>query len=109
MRTSGAANAYSGCRKPARCATTLRPPVVVYLVSSIGYGLIASDEVIPEDHKVPFDEALRGLGLLLDRGLAPTHIKGRNAARALVVAMVEKMQAALRELDTTGAENHRAA
>jgi hypothetical protein len=84
-------------------------PVVVHLVSSIGYGLIASDEVIPEDHKVPFDEAFRGLGLLLDRGLAPTHTKGRNAARALVVAIVEKMQAALRELDTTGAENHRAA
>jgi AcrR family transcriptional regulator len=84
-------------------------PVVVYLVSSIGYGLIASDEVIPEDHKVPFDEALRGLGLLLDRGLAPMRTKGRKAARALVVAMVEKMQAALRELDTAGLVGHRAA
>jgi AcrR family transcriptional regulator len=82
--------------------------VIVYLVSSIGYGLIASDEVIPEDHKVPFDEALRGLGLLLDRGLAPPHTKGRKAARALVVAMVEKMQGALRELDKTGAGNDRA-
>ena len=83
--------------------------VLAYLISSIGYGLIASDEVIPEDHKVPFDEALRGLGLLLDRGLAPTRTKGRKAARALVVALVEKMQATLRELDATGAENHRAA
>jgi AcrR family transcriptional regulator len=83
--------------------------VLAHLISSIGYGLIASDEVIPEDHKVPFDEALRGLGLLLDRGLAPTRTKGRKAARALVVALVEKMQATLRELDATGAENHRAA
>jgi AcrR family transcriptional regulator len=83
--------------------------VLAYLISSIGYGLIASDEVIPEDHKVPFDEALRGLGLLLDRGLAPTRMKGRKAARAVVVAIVEKMQAALRELDTTGVENQRAA
>jgi hypothetical protein len=83
--------------------------VLAYLMSSIGYGLIASDEVIPEDHKVPFDEALRGLGLLLDRGLAPKHPKGRKAARAVVVAIVEKMQAALGELDSTDAENHRAA
>jgi AcrR family transcriptional regulator len=68
-------------------------PVIAYLVSVIGYGLVASDDVVPEESKVPFDEALSGLGLLLDRGL--TSSKNRRQGREFIVAMVEKMKARL--------------
>lgn len=73
----------------------ISPPVLAYLVSSIGYGLVTSDEVVPEERKVPFDDALSALGLLLDRGLAPEKIKNRKEARELIIAMVAKMQAML--------------
>ena len=100
---------FSQLQKTGAMREDIPAAVLAYLLSSIGYGLIASDEVIPEEHKVPFDEALLGLGLLLDRGLAPARTKGRKAARAIVVTMVEKMQGALRELDATGAEKQPAA
>ena len=100
---------FSQLQKTGAMREDIPAAVLAYLLSSIGYGLIASDEVIPEEHKVPFDEALLGLGLLLDRGLAPARTKGRKAARAIVITMVEKMQGALRELDATGAEKQPAA
>lgn len=71
--------------------------VLAYLVSVMGYGLVAGAEVMPAEHRVPFEEALGALGLLLDRGLAPAEQpSNKDAARALLIAMVEKMQAALR-------------
>lgn len=70
---------------------------IAYLVSAIGYGMVASDEVVPAASKVPLEEALRGLGLLLDRGLSPTRMKNRREARALIIAMVKKMQEALKK------------
>jgi len=74
-------------------------PTLAYLVSVTGYGLIAGAEVVPDENKVPFAEALRAWGLLLDRALAPAHARNRKAARAFLISMVEKMQAALRNLD----------
>lgn len=70
-------------------------PVIAYLVSVMGFGLVASDEVIPESSKVSFEEALNGLGLLLDRGLAPERIKNRREAKQLIVTMVGRMKAML--------------
>lgn len=70
-------------------------PVIGYLMSVIGYGMIAGEEVMPGDTKVPFEQTLEALGRLLDRGLAP-RLKKRNAGRPYLIAMVEKMQAALR-------------
>lgn len=66
-------------------------PVIAYLVSVIGYGMVASDEVVPEEAKVPFDEALAGLGLLLDRGLAKS-AGSRRQGREFIIAMVEEMK-----------------
>lgn len=66
-------------------------PVIAYLVSVIGYGLVASDDVVPEETKVPFEEALAGLGLLLDRGLAKS-AGSRKQGREFIIAMVEKMK-----------------
>lgn len=71
-------------------------PVLAYLMSAIGYGLTAGSEVIPEQHKVPFEEALGALALLLDRGLTPPQARHRKAARAILISTAEKAQAALR-------------
>jgi AcrR family transcriptional regulator len=81
-------------------------PTLAYLVSVTGYGLIAGAEVVPDKNKVPFAEALRAWGLLLDRALSPARAGNRKAARALLISMVEKMQAALRNLDHPGTKEN---
>ena len=78
--------------------------VLAYLVSVTGYGLIAGDEVVPEENRVPFEEAIQAWGLLLERGVAPPRAGNRKAARSLLVSMVEKMQAGLRDLDKPSAD-----
>jgi len=80
------------------------PGVLAYLVSVTGYGLVAGDEVVPAENKVPFDEALRAWGLLLHSALAPHNPGNREAARALLISMVERMQSSLRNLDKTSAD-----
>jgi AcrR family transcriptional regulator len=82
-------------------------PVLAYLVSVTGYGLIAGDEVVPDENKVPFAEAIKAWGLLLERAVAPPRARNRKAARALLASMVEKMQIALRDLDKPTAETNR--
>jgi hypothetical protein len=79
-------------------------PVLAYLVSVTGYGLIAGNEVVPDENKVPFEEAIQAWGLLLDRALAPPRAQNRSAARALLISMVERMQAELRKFDNTSAD-----
>jgi len=79
-------------------------PILAYLVSVTGYGLIAGHEVVPDENKVPFEEAIRAWGLLLERALAMPRARNRKAARALLISMVERMQAALRDLDKPGTE-----
>lgn len=73
--------------------------VLAYVVSVTGYGLIAGAEMVPEENKIPFEEAIQAWGLLLERAVAPARLRNRKAARKLLVSMVEKMQAALRDLD----------
>jgi AcrR family transcriptional regulator len=79
-------------------------PVLAYLVSVTGYGLIAGNEVVPDENKVPFEEAIQAWGLLLERGVAPPRTRNRRVARALLISMVERMQAALRKLDKASAD-----
>lgn len=69
--------------------------VLAYLMSSIGYGILAGDEVIPREQRVPFEEAISALGLLLDRGLAPTRPGGKRAAPAILRAMFARIHEAL--------------
>jgi hypothetical protein len=83
-------------------------PTLAYLVSVTGYGLIAGDEVVPAENKVPFEESIRAWGLLLDRALAPTRARNRKAARALLMAMAERMQTALRNLEKPGTDENSA-
>ncbi len=75
----------------------ITPATLAYLISCLGYGLIAGREVIPVESRVPFEEGLQAFALLLDRGLAPPRFKNRKAARQLIITMTDKMQAALRE------------
>jgi AcrR family transcriptional regulator len=87
----------------------ISPQMLAYLVSLTGYGLIAGDEVVPEENKIPFNEVLGAWALLLDRALAPARVRNRQAARKLLVSMVEKMQAALRNMDNPDKEERGAA
>ena len=93
------AELFSQLQKAGAVRNDIAAPTLAYLVSVTGYGLIAGNEVVPDENKVPFAEALRAWGLLLDRALAPDNARNRKAARALLISMVEKMQAALRNLD----------
>lgn len=88
------AELFQNLQKAGAMRDDIPAPVIAYLVSVIGYGLVASDEVVPEQSKVPFDEALAGLGLLLDRGLA-TSAGSRRRGREFIVAMVEQMKTRL--------------
>jgi TetR/AcrR family acrAB operon transcriptional repressor len=72
-------------------------PVLAYLLSVIGFGMVAGAEVIPEAHRVPFEDALGALGLLLDRGLSPSQGANKKAARDCLIVMVEKMRATLHD------------
>jgi TetR/AcrR family acrAB operon transcriptional repressor len=75
-------------------------PVLAHLLSVMSYGLIIGAEVFPENAKVPFEESLHALGMLLDRGLAPTRPRNRKAVRSLVLPLIREMQVALREPGT---------
>jgi TetR/AcrR family acrAB operon transcriptional repressor len=70
--------------------------VLAHLMSAIGYGVIAGDDVIPPRDRAPFDELLGALALLLDRGLAPPRAKNRKASREIIIAVTEQARAALR-------------
>ncbi len=71
------------------------PDVLAQLLNVIGFGIIASADVMPDPGQVPFDRLVNALGLLLDRGLAPTRPGGRRAAKPHLLAMVAKMREAL--------------
>ena len=90
------AELFESLQKAGAMRDDIPAPVLAYLVSVIGYALVASDEVVPEANKADFDEALQGLGLLLDRGLAPEKMKNRKQARELMFGMVARMQEALK-------------
>lgn len=68
---------------------------LAFLTTSISFGLISSDDFIPGEHKVPFDDGVRALGLLLDRGLAPETPGDPEAAREIIIQITEKMRTAL--------------
>jgi Transcriptional regulator len=90
------AELFARLQKAGALRDDIPAPVLAYLVSVIGYALVASDEVVPAADQVGFDEALEGLGLLLDRGLAPKTVKNRRQARALMLGMMERMEEALK-------------
>ncbi|HEY5893471.1 MAG TPA: TetR/AcrR family transcriptional regulator [Chthoniobacterales bacterium] len=70
---------------------------LAFLTTSISFGLISSDDFIPGEHKIPFDDGVQALGLLLDRGLAPATPGNREAARNIIIEITEKMRAALHD------------
>lgn len=88
------AELFQNLQKAGAMREDIPAPVIAYLVSVIGYGMVASEEVVPEETKVPFEEALAGLGLLLDRGLARP-AGSRKQGREFIITMVEKMKVRL--------------
>jgi AcrR family transcriptional regulator len=104
LAISARAELFSQLQEAGTMRDDIPAPVLAYLVSVTGYGLIAGNAVVPDENKVPFEEAIQAWGLLLDRALAPPRGQNRSAARALLIPMVERMQAALRNLDMTSAD-----
>jgi len=68
------------------------PRAAAYVLNAIDYGLILADEVVPPEQRVPFDEALQALGLLLDRGLD----SGKRASRPRVLKVMRTMAGRIR-------------
>lgn len=73
----------------------IAPAVLAHLVSAMGYGLIAGDEVIPEASRAAFGDVLTAMGRVLDRGLTPEGGGNRKAARKIIVAVTAKAREAL--------------
>ncbi len=95
---------FSELQKIGTVRDDISAQVLAYVVSLTGYGLIAGGEVVPEESQVPFEEALRAWGMLLERGVSPPRARSSKAARELLISMVEKMQTALGEVDNPSAE-----
>lgn len=72
-------------------------PVLAFITGAMSFGLMVGNEHLPAGAQVSFEEGVGALGLLLDRGLAPEHRGNPEAARAILVDVVEKTQAALRK------------
>lgn len=98
IKTSMSTELFKRLQEEGAMRTDIPAGVLAYLMSVIGYGLVAGDEIIPKEDKISFEESLLGLGMLLDRGLAPEKARKKDAGRAYLVAMVKKMQEALSEV-----------
>lgn len=82
----------------------ISPEALAFLVTTIGYGLIAGRDIIPEENRISLEDALQALALLLDRGLAPGGETDRDAARCFFIRVTEKARASLKELLAFGKE-----
>ena len=95
LKTSMSTELFRGLQKEGAMRDDIAAPVLAYLMSAIGYGLAAGDEIIPMADRVPLEDSITALGQLLDRGLAPEKARQKDAGRAYLVAVVKKMQQAL--------------
>lgn len=71
-------------------------PVLAQLMTLIGYGFVAGMEFLPAGSAIPLEDSLRGLALLLDRGLAEPGQTNPQAARALIESMTANVRDSLR-------------
>ena len=69
---------------------------LAYLWTLMGYGLVAGDDIISEENRVSFDDALSAFALLLDRGLSPLSLSPRgDDAKEFFVRLMEKIRVSL--------------
>jgi TetR/AcrR family acrAB operon transcriptional repressor len=71
----------------------IEPQVIAYLLNMFAFGLISAPEVIPAEDAPSFEVIIDGMGKVLDRGLAPDGPGNPQAARALIVQIVEALRA----------------
>lgn len=107
LAVSARAELFSELQKVGTVRDDISARVLAYVVSVTGYGLIIGGELAPEDSQVPFEEALQAWAMLLERGVSPPRPRSSKAARALLISMVDKMQAALAEMDKSGANSNK--
>jgi TetR/AcrR family acrAB operon transcriptional repressor len=107
MQQKGANNAelYRQLQKIGAARVDIEPEVIAYLLNAFSYGLLNAHEVTAPEDTPSFDAIINGMGKLLDRGLEPEGGGNRQAARELVLTMVESIQAQQHE-PAAREENH---
>lgn len=49
----------------------LNPKVVAHIMNIMAYGLIAMDEIVPQEQMPPTEEIIEGIGAIMDKALMP--------------------------------------
>lgn len=95
MQQKGAANAelFRQFQQVGAARDDIDPQVIAYLLNAFSYGLLTAHEVIPPEDTPPFEAISDGMGKILDRGLEPEGGGNREAARILVLQILEAIQA----------------
>jgi hypothetical protein len=95
MQQKGANNAelYRQLQKVGAARDDIEPEVIAYFLNAMSYGLLNAHEVTAPEDTPPLDAIIQGMGKILDRGLEPEGGGNRQAARELVLSMVEGIQA----------------
>lgn len=98
MQQKDAANAtlFHQFQQVGAARDDIEPGVIAYLLNAFSYGILTAHEVIAPEDTPSFDAISDGMGKILDRGLEPEGGGNREAARELVLQIVEVMQAQLR-------------
>ena len=107
MQQKGAANAelFRQLQQVGAARDDIDPQVIAYLLNAFSYGLLTAHEVIPPEDTPTFDAISEGMGKIMDRGLEPVGGGNREAARELVLQVVEATQAQLHAQGSRG-ETH---
>ena len=104
MQQKGAANTqlFGQLQAVGAARDDIDSQVIAYLLNAFSYGLVSAHEVIPPEDTPPFEAIADGMGKIMDRGLEPEGGGNRQAARELILQLVETMQAQLRAQASEG-------
>ncbi len=87
---------FAGLQNAGIVRGDVSPKVLAYILTAMGYGLISGVEIVPDENRVPFDDALNAFALLLDSAFSPLGgTADREASRAFFARIVEKMRTSL--------------
>ena len=100
LRQKGATNAelFQVLQKVGAMRDDIAPNIIAYLLNVFGYGLVNAENVVDPEDVPPFEDAMEGFALLLDRGLSPEDGGNREAAKAIVQQVVQGLQTQLQQM-----------
>ena len=62
----------------------LDPKIIAHIMNMLAYGLVAMDEIMPQDAIPPIDELIEGIAYLMDRALTPEGPVDQNIGKTIV-------------------------